>query len=164
MLLVVSRKLDVPLIIDVEIPEVATQDVNPILLHLIKQALHLLRNLLRVEVKALIHHIADWTKLIPKLEDFPTEDTPSRKAAGQVINPIAQNINSLMVGTGDLTPSVNMAWKGKVDFQNPDLRTACGINGDYSGRYIHWGIREHAMASASNGMAAFNKGTILPIT
>lgn len=108
--------------------------------------------------------IADWTKLVPKLEDFPTEATPTRKAAGQVINPIAQNINSLMVGTGDLTPSVNMAWKGKVDFQNPNLRTACGIDGDYSGRYIHWGIREHAMASASNGMAAFNKGTILPIT
>jgi dihydroxyacetone synthase len=46
----------------------------------------------------------------------------------------------------------------------PDLRTTCGINGDYSGRYIHWGIREHAMASISNGLAAFSKGTILPVT
>lgn len=46
----------------------------------------------------------------------------------------------------------------------PELRTTCGINGDYSGRYIHWGIREHAMASISNGLAAFNKGTILPVT
>jgi dihydroxyacetone synthase len=108
--------------------------------------------------------IADWTKMVPKLEDFPTEGTPTRKAAGQVLNPIAENISNLMVGTADLTPSVNMAWKGKVDFQNPDLQTACGINGTYAGRYIHWGIREHAMASASNGMAAFNKGTILPVT
>ncbi|SMR54755.1 unnamed protein product [Zymoseptoria tritici ST99CH_3D1] len=108
--------------------------------------------------------IADWTKMVPKLEDFPTEATPTRKAAGQVLNPIAENISNLMVGTADLTPSVNMAWKGKVDFQNPDLQTACGLNGRYDGRYIHWGIREHAMASASNGMAAFNKGTILPIT
>lgn len=46
----------------------------------------------------------------------------------------------------------------------PDLKTTCGINGDYTGRYIHWGIREHAMASISNGLAAFNKGTIIPIT
>ncbi|KAK4628829.1 Dihydroxyacetone synthase [Fulvia fulva] len=107
---------------------------------------------------------ADWTKLVPKPEDFPTEATPSRKAAGQVINPIAEKCCNLMVGTADLTPSVNMAWKGKVDFQNPELQTACGINGRYDGRYIHWGIREHAMASASNGMAAYNKGTFLPIT
>lgn len=106
----------------------------------------------------------DWTKLVPKLEDLPTEETPSRKSAGAVLNPIAEKCRNLMVGTADLTPSVNMAWKGKIDFQNPDLRTECGINGDYSGRYIHWGIREHAMASASNGMAAFNKGTFLPIT
>ncbi|KAM3419986.1 hypothetical protein BST61_g3298 [Cercospora zeina] len=108
--------------------------------------------------------IDDWTKLVPKLEDFPTEDTPSRKSAGACLQPIASKINNLMIGTADLTPSVNMAWKGKVDFQHPDLRTVSGPNGDYTGRYIHWGIREHAMASASNGMAAFNKGTILPIT
>ena len=69
-----------------------------------------------------------------------------------------------MVGTADLTPSVNMTWKDKVDFQHPDLKTACGINGNYAGRYIHWGIREHAMAAISNGLAAYNKGTIFPVT
>ena len=46
----------------------------------------------------------------------------------------------------------------------PDLKTTCGINGNYTGRYIHWGVREHAMASISNGLAAYNKGTILPVT
>lgn len=106
----------------------------------------------------------DWSKMIPKLEDLPTEPTPSRKSTGLVCNVLAQEIGNFMVGTADLTPSVNMAWKGKVDFQNPDLRTACGTNGTYAGRYIHFGIREHAMASVSNGMAAFNKGTILPVT
>lgn len=109
-------------------------------------------------------YLGDWEKLIPKKEDLPTEPTPSRKSAGLMINPLAEKVGNLMVGTADLTPSVNMAWKGKVDFQNPDLRTSCGINGDYTGRYIHWGIREHAMASVSNGMAAFNKGTIIPVT
>nr|POF00890.1 dihydroxyacetone synthase [Quercus suber] len=108
--------------------------------------------------------IADWTKLIPPKDDFPTTPTPSRKSAGLVMNPLAEKVKNFMVGTADLTPSVNMAWKNKVDFQNPDLKTACGLNGNYTGRYIHWGIREHAMASMSNGMAAFNKGTILPVT
>jgi dihydroxyacetone synthase len=106
----------------------------------------------------------DWSKFIPAKEDLPTTPIPSRKSSGLICNPLAQNLKNFMVGTADLSPSVNMIWKGKVDFQHPDLRTSCGINGDYSGRYIHWGIREHAMASISNGLAAFNKGTILPVT
>ncbi|TVY13731.1 Dihydroxyacetone synthase [Lachnellula arida] len=106
----------------------------------------------------------NWEEIIPSKESFPTSPTPSRKSSGLVCNPLAENIKNFMVGTADLTPSVNMVWKGKVDFQNPNLKTTCGINGDYSGRYIHWGIREHAMASISNGLAAFNKGTILPVT
>ncbi|KAA8649625.1 transketolase family protein [Aspergillus tanneri] len=106
----------------------------------------------------------DWTKLIPSKDQFPTTPTPSRKSAGLCCNPLASKLQNILVGTADLTPSVNMAWKDKVDFQHPDLKTTCGINGDYTGRYIHWGIREHAMASISNGLAAFNKGTILPIT
>lgn len=106
----------------------------------------------------------DWTKFIPAKGSFPTTPTPSRKSAGLVCNPLAENLTNFMVGTADLTPSVNMVWKGKKDFQHPDLRTACGINGDYSGRYIHWGIREHAMAAVSNGLAAYNRGTIFPVT
>lgn len=106
----------------------------------------------------------DWEKYIPAKEDLPTGKTASRKSSGLICNPLAQHITSFMVGTADLSPSVNMSWPGKVDFQHPDLKTACGINGDYSGRYIHWGIREHAMASISNGLAAFNKGTIIPVT
>ncbi|KAI7290547.1 transketolase, partial [Hortaea werneckii] len=106
----------------------------------------------------------DWQKYIPTKDSLPTAPTPSRKSAGLCCNPLAENIRNFMVGTADLTPSVNMAWKNKVDFQHPDLRTASGPNGDYTGRYIHWGIREHAMASVSNGMAAFQKGCILPVT
>ncbi|RDW68992.1 transketolase family protein [Aspergillus mulundensis] len=105
---------------------------------------------------------ADWQKLIPT--EFPDKPTATRASSGLVFNPLAQSINSFMVGTADLSPSVNMIWKGKVDFQHPDLRTTCGINGDYSGRYIHYGVREHAMAAISNGLAAFNPNTFIPIT
>ncbi|KAK7403005.1 hypothetical protein QQX98_011246 [Neonectria punicea] len=106
----------------------------------------------------------DWRSIIPAKETFPTTPTASRKSAGIVCNPLAAKLKNFMVGTADLSPSVNMIWKDKVDFQNPDLKTTCGINGNYGGRYIHWGIREHAMASISNGLAAYSKGTILPIT
>lgn len=60
----------------------------------------------------------DWMKYIPAKDDFPTAPTPSRKSAGLVCNPLAQNINSFMVGTADLSPSVNMIWKDKMDFQH----------------------------------------------
>lgn len=106
----------------------------------------------------------DWTKIIPKKEDLPTTPTASRKSAGLVCNPLAAELSNFMVGTADLSPSVNMIWPGKIDFQHPDHKPTCGISGNYAGRYIHWGIREHAMASISNGLAAFNKGTILPVT
>ncbi|OGM46879.1 putative dihydroxy-acetone synthase [Aspergillus bombycis] len=106
----------------------------------------------------------DWTKCIPHKEEQPTAPTASRKSAGVVTNALGQRINSFLVGTADLTPSVNVAYKNKVDFQSPELQTACGLNGNYSGRYIHYGIREHAMCAISNGLAAFNKGTFIPMT
>jgi dihydroxyacetone synthase len=104
----------------------------------------------------------DWQTLIPST--FQEKPTASRASSGLVFNPLAEKIKTFMVGTADLSPSVNMIWKGKEDFQNPDLRTACGINGSYSGRYIHYGVREHAMAAIANGLAAYSPGTIVPVT
>lgn len=57
----------------------------------------------------------DWKELIPK--SFDTAETPTRVSSGKVLNPIAKDIKSFMVGTADLSPSVNMIWDGKVDFQ-----------------------------------------------
>ncbi|KAK7957874.1 hypothetical protein PG988_012722 [Apiospora saccharicola] len=106
--------------------------------------------------------LSGWEELIPK--SFPEKPTASRASSGLVFNPIAKELDSFMVGTADLSPSVNMIWPGKVDFQNPDLRTSCGIDGNYGGRYIHYGVREHAMCAISNGLAAFSPGTIVPVT
>jgi dihydroxyacetone synthase len=69
----------------------------------------------------------DWTKLIPSKEEFPASPTASRKSAGLCCNPLASKLQSIMVGTADLTPSVNMAWKGKVDFQHVSPRLSPGI-------------------------------------
>ena len=64
-----------------------------------------------------------------------------------------------MVGTADLTPSVNMSWKSKQTFQADGK-----ANGSYAGRYVHYGIREHAMAAIANGFAAYHPNMIIPIT
>lgn len=58
----------------------------------------------------------DWPSLIPT--SFPLEPTASRVSGGLVLNPLAKEINSFLVGTADLSPSVNMIWEGKVDFQS----------------------------------------------
>lgn len=105
---------------------------------------------------------SDWESLIP--QTFPDTPTASRKSSGLVINPIAKEINNFFVGTADLSPSVNLIWKGKKDFQNPNIKVSCDINGDYTGRYMHYGIREHAMASIANGIAAYGEGTFIPVT
>ncbi|PWY77683.1 transketolase [Aspergillus eucalypticola CBS 122712] len=105
---------------------------------------------------------SNWKDLIPS--SFPDKPTATRASSGLVFNPLAKDIKSFMVGTADLSPSVNMIWPGKVDFQHPDLRTTCNINGNYSGRYIHFGVREHAMCAISNGLAAFAPNTFIPIT
>ncbi|KAJ0158506.1 Dihydroxyacetone synthase, partial [Colletotrichum tanaceti] len=106
----------------------------------------------------------DWTKYIPAKDQLPTAPTATRKSAGIVGNPLGEKMKNFLIGTADLTPSCNVAYNQKVDFQSPELRTACNLNGDYSGRYIHYGIREHAMCAISNGLAAFRKGTFLPVT
>lgn len=105
---------------------------------------------------------ADWTKAIPK--EFPTENTPTRKSNNYVMKESIQNINSFIVGTADLTPSVNLTYKDYEIFNPPDLKPTSGKQGSYKGRYIHFGIREHVMAAIANGLAAYNPGTFIPIT
>ncbi len=58
----------------------------------------------------------NWKDLIPS--SFPDAPTATRKSSGLVFNRIAEQVNNFMVGTADLSPSVNMTWKGKVDFQH----------------------------------------------
>jgi transketolase len=53
-------------------------------------------------------------------------------------------------GSADLTGSNNTIVKGMVMFDQPD----------YAGRYVHYGIREHGMAAAMNGMAVH--GGVIP--
>lgn len=109
--------------------------------------------------------LPDWEQYIPK--SFTKDATATRASSGLVLNPIMEKVPNFVVGTADLTPSVNMSYKDMVAFNHPDLKPECGLpSGSYAGRYIHWGIREHAMCAVSNGLAAFNAGkqTFIPVT
>ena len=63
---------------------------------------------------------------------------------------ITPAIPELIGGSADLTPSNNTQVKGSLDVTPPD----------YKGRYVRYGVREHGMAAAMNGMALH--GGIIP--
>jgi len=90
-----------------------------------------------------------WEKLLPR---YTPEDKPiaTRKLSEIVLNSICDAIPELIGGSADLTASNLTRWKTAKDFQANDS----GI-GDYSGRYFHFGVREHGMAAVMNGMAAY---------
>ena len=66
----------------------------------------------------------------------------TRAASGKAIESFWDKIPGLTGGSADLTGSVNTLVKG----QNPLSA------GNYAGQYIHYGVREHGMAAAMNGM------------
>ncbi len=74
----------------------------------------------------------------------------TRKASEMALDAINANWALTIGGSADLTPSNNTKTKDLKDI-TPE---------DFSGRYIHWGIREHAMAAAMNGLALH--GGIVP--
>jgi dihydroxyacetone synthase len=61
---------------------------------------------------------SDWQALIPSPESLSDKPTATRASSGLMINPLAKEIKSFVVGTADLSPSVHMAWDGKEDFQH----------------------------------------------
>lgn len=73
----------------------------------------------------------------------------TRKASGKVLNAIAASLPSLVGGSADLAPSTDT---------NLDKYSSFTAN-DRNGRNFHFGIREHAMGSALNGLA-LTKGMI----
>jgi len=85
-----------------------------------------------------------WDKNIPT---FPPDakGVATRESSGKVLNVFAQNIPWLVGGSADLATSnkTTLKFEGAGDFQAED----------YSGRNLHFGVREHAMAAALNGMA-----------
>ncbi len=76
----------------------------------------------------------------------------TRVASGAVLNKLAPRISNLVGGSADLAPSTKTLLDGEGDFGPAN----------YSGRNLHFGIREHAMGAIANGMAVH--GGVIPYT
>lgn len=121
------------------------------------------------EAKALEQVIAgdlpdDWDADLPS---WTHDDKPiaTRKASGEVMNAFFEKLPTFIGGSADLNPSTNTVLKSGGDFGHPSTvdDEAQGLSGggwNYGGRNLHFGIREHAMGSIVNGLAAH--GGIIP--
>ena len=92
-----------------------------------------------------------WDEALPAFEADP-KGMATRKASGEVLSAIAAGLPELWGGSADLAESNLTTPKGEPSFLPPS-RTTKEWNGDYYGRVLHFGIREHAMASILNGIA-----------
>jgi transketolase len=85
-----------------------------------------------------------WDKDLPT---FPADakGMATRDSSGKVLNALAKNIPWLIGGSADLAHSnkTNLTFDGAGDF----------FAGEYGGRNLHFGVREHAMGAAVNGMS-----------
>ena len=82
-----------------------------------------------------------WTDALPAFE--PGASMATRKASGMVLNAISEVVPELIGGSADLAGS-----------NNTTLKDAGYVGaGVFTGRNIHYGIREHAMGAVMNGMA-----------
>ena len=84
-----------------------------------------------------------WDKDLPS---FPADakGMATRESSGKVLNAIAKNFPWLIGGSADLAHSnkTNLTFEGAGDF----------FAGEYGGRNLHFGVREHGMGAIVNGM------------
>jgi transketolase len=107
---------------------------------------------------------AGWDEGLPEFRADP-KGVATRAASGKVLNALAAKIPTLIGGSADLNPSTYTALNKMGDFESParDYSKSQGASGGgfgYFGRNIHYGVREHGMGAASNGMAAH--GGVIP--
>ncbi len=91
----------------------------------------------------------DWRAGLPK---YTPEGKPeaTRVSGGLVLNALAAKMPEIVGGSADLNPSTMTYLKMSNDFQK----------GSPAGRNIRFGVREHAMAAISNGIATY--GALVP--
>jgi transketolase len=92
---------------------------------------------------------ADWESHLPV---FKEGKVATRNASGKVMNAIAAGVPGLIGGSADLEPSTK-TFLNDYDAIAP---------GNYGGRNLHFGVREHAMGGIANGMAVYAR--LIPYT
>jgi transketolase len=98
-----------------------------------------------------------WGDTLPVFEP-DIKGMATRKASEAVLQELARTVPEVVGGSGDLDPSTYTWLKQDGDFESP-RRSPDGVQGivgggwSYAGRNVHFGVREHAMAAAVNGLA-----------
>jgi len=84
-----------------------------------------------------------WDKNLPNFPADP-KGMATRESSGKVLNALAQNIPWMVGGSADLAKSnkTNLVFEGAGDF----------FTNEFKGRNIHFGVREHGMGAAVNGL------------
>ncbi len=85
----------------------------------------------------------NFQTLLPVFE--PGSKLATREAGGQVLNTLAAKITALVGGSADLAPSTKTHIKDAGDIKR----------GDFQGRNLHFGVREHAMGAIMNGISVY---------
>jgi len=85
------------------------------------------------------------------LPTFPAGKKATRAASGDVLTAIADVMPELWGGSADLAGSNNTTIKGVLSFLPPE-QSSHDFVGDYTGRTLHFGIREHAMGNIVNAI------------
>ena len=100
---------------------------------------------------------AGWADDLPV---FPSDANglATRKASEAVMQAVARTVPGLVGGSADLDPSTFTWLKEDGDFESKlrsprDVQGTTGGGWSYAGRNLHFGVREHAMAAAVNGLA-----------
>lgn len=92
-----------------------------------------------------------WKEALPKYK-CGDKTNATRNLSGEVLNALAVAIPNFIGGSADLTPSNKTALKCTHDYQKATP----------GGRYLRFGVREHAMAAIGNGISAH--GGLIPFT
>jgi transketolase len=98
-----------------------------------------------------------WAAALPVFEP-DDKGMATRKASEALLQALARTVPEVIGGSGDLDPSTYTWLKQDGDFESPH-RSPDGVQGvvgggwSYAGRNVHFGVREHAMAAAVNGLA-----------
>jgi transketolase len=85
----------------------------------------------------------DWNQNLPSFPADP-KGMATRESSGKVLNVLAQDIPWMVGGSADLAKSnkTNLTFEGAGDF----------FPMEFKGRNVHFGVREHGMGAAANGM------------
>jgi transketolase len=99
----------------------------------------------------------EWSLDLPTFSPDP-KGLATRKASETIMQALGAKLPELMGGSADLNPSTFTVLKGQGDFQSPeaDAHNAQGLSGGawgYAGRNLHFGVREHGMGAAVNGLS-----------